>query len=85
MSSAIKHLLNLTDLLAAHQGVSHWAISMRVAAKGDFLERLRNGGDCATKTHERVMARLSAEWPADLAWPASVPRPPKAARREKAA
>lgn len=85
MSSAIQTLFTLTDQMAAHLGLTHWAISMRIAKKGDFLDRLRNGGDCSTRTYESVMARLSAEWPDDLAWPTGTPRPLHHGRKSKAA
>lgn len=75
MSSAIHNLLALSDALAAHEGVTHWAVSMRIAGKGDFLDRLRHGGDCGTRTYERVLAKLEANWPADLARPSQIERP----------
>ena len=54
-----KHpLLALSEALAAHQGVTHFAISMRVMGKGDFFKGLmRPGADCRTRTRtaERVL------------------------------
>lgn len=58
---------------------------MRVARKGDFLRRLRAGGDCRTATYERVLRRFSAFWPVDLEWPADIPRPSGDHEEEQAA
>ncbi len=46
----MKHpLVTLSEALAAHQGVTHFAISMRAKGKGDFFKRLmRPGADCRT-------------------------------------
>jgi hypothetical protein len=77
MSTAIQILLRLADEMAAHENVTHWAISMRLSNKGDFLQRLRNGGDCSTRTYEKVLTRASTIWPADLEWPRDIPRPKK--------
>lgn len=68
-------LLTLADMLAAHRGVTHYAISMRALRKGDFFKKLRDGGDCRTSTAERVLAWFAANWPADLEWPRHIPRP----------
>ena len=70
-------LITLADALAAHQGVTHYAISMRALGKGDFFKKLKAGGDCRTATASRLMAYFSDAWPADLAWPRDIPRPPK--------
>jgi hypothetical protein len=87
MSSAKHHILTLAARLAAHQGVTHWAISMRLAGKGDFLHRLaKPRADCRTSTYERAMQFFSKTWPADLEWPSDVPRPvPAGPRSTKAA
>lgn len=76
MSTAKNHILSLATRLGAHQGVTHWAISMRMVGKGDFLHRLEQGGDCRTKTYERAMEFFARTWPSDLQWPSDVPRPP---------
>ena len=70
-------LIDLADLLAAHQGVTHFAISMRALGKGDFFKKLKDGGDCRTTTAARVMGFFNQAWPLDLEWPADIPRPPK--------
>jgi len=75
-------LLLLADNYAAHQRISHWAVSFRAMKKGDFFARLRAGKGCTVKTHGRVMQWFSDHWPLDLAWPADIPRP---AAREGAA
>lgn len=71
-----KHALTtLAEMLAAHQGVTHFAISMRALGKGDFFLKLLAGGDCRTATAARVLAWFADNWPADLEWPADIPRP----------
>jgi hypothetical protein len=70
-------IITLAETLAAHQGVTHYAISMRALRKGDFFKKLVDGADCRTGTAERVLRWFDENWPADLAWPSDVPRPPK--------
>ena len=73
-----KHaLITLADTLARHLGVTHFAISMRALGKGDFFKKLKEGGDCRTKTAAKLMAFFDANWAPDLEWPADIPRPPK--------
>ena len=68
-------LITLAETMAAHHGVTHFAISMRALGKGDFFKKLMAGGDCRTATATRVLARFSDNWPADLEWPRDIPRP----------
>ena len=68
-------LITLVDTLAKHQGVTHFAISMRALGKGDFFKKLKDGGDCRTRTAAKVMAFFDANWPSDLEWPRTIPRP----------
>jgi len=75
MSRATDHLTRLTRTLGEHLGVTHWAISFRVAKRGDFFKRLMDGRDCSTGKYEEILAKLSAMWPEDLEWPADIPRP----------
>jgi len=69
------HLIKLADLYGNHHNLTHWAVSMRMLKKGDFFQRLKNGGDCRTVTANKVVEWFSANWPADLEWPADIPRP----------
>jgi hypothetical protein len=71
-------LLALADRLAAHEGVTHWAVSQRLLRKGDFFQRLRLGSDCRTATYRRVLELFDRAWPSDLEWPEDVPRPERA-------
>lgn len=70
-----KALISLVEAVAAHNGVTHFAISMRALGKGDFFKRLMEGRDCRTSTAERLLAWFSANWPDDLEWPSDIPRP----------
>ncbi|MCB1395948.1 MAG: hypothetical protein KDJ98_08240 [Rhodobacteraceae bacterium] len=68
-------LTTLAETMATHQGVTHYAISMRALGKGDFFKKLIAGGDCRTATAARVLSWFDANWPADLEWPRDIPRP----------
>ena len=71
-------LITLAETLAAHQGVTHFAISMRALGKGDFFKKLmKEGGDCRTVTAEKLLVWFDANWPADLEWPKAIARPAK--------
>lgn len=74
-----KHaLLTLADAMASHDGVTHFAISMRALGKGDFFKKLRQpGAGCHIRTAERLMRFFADQWPADLEWSRDIPRPPK--------
>jgi hypothetical protein len=74
-------LIILVDALCAHQGVTHYAISMRAMRKGDFFQKIKErGADCQTKTASRLIGWFSDNWPDDLEWPSNIPRPPKSKR-----
>jgi hypothetical protein len=75
MKTPPEQLVSLAETLAAHQGVTHWAISVRYVKKGDFFARLLNGSDVRTATYTRLMQRFADDWPADLDWPEGVPMP----------
>ena len=71
-------LITLAETLAAHQGVTHFAISMRALGKGDFFKKIRdNGADCRTLTAAKLVTWFDSNWPSDLEWPKSIPRPQK--------
>lgn len=78
-------LVTLATALSAHQGVTHFAISMRARGKGDFFARLmRPGADCRHSTAQAVFAWFDLNWPADLEWPREVPRPRSPKKKEAA-
>lgn len=83
MSSARQNLSSLATVLAAHEGVTHWAISMRLFGKGDFFRKLEGGSNPRTDTYEKALAKFSDLWPEDLEWPQSIPRP--STKKESAA
>lgn len=75
-------IITLAETLAAHAGVTHYAISMRALGKGDFFKKLIAGGDCRTTTAARVLAWFDENWPADLEWPQDIPRPQSRKKKE---
>ena len=79
MSTPQEQLLRLSSALEQHEGVTHWAISMRLLGRGDFFRHLsRPGRDIRYGTYQRILGKLSEAWPADLEWPADIPRPARA-------
>jgi len=69
-------LIKLATTLAAHRGVTHYAISMRALGKGDFFKKLiENGWDCRTATAEKLLIWFDHNWDRDLEWPSGIPRP----------
>lgn len=83
-SNYVRDILRLTDLICDREGVTHWAVSMRVAKKGDLFNRLRRGRDIQTKTLEFVMGEMSRMFPNDLEWPSDIPRPIPEEKKEVA-
>jgi hypothetical protein len=77
-------LITLAETMAAHQGVTHFAISMRALGKGDFFKKLMAGGDCRTATAARVLSWFTDNWPADLEWPRDISRPDPKKKQEAA-
>ncbi|MEL7098251.1 MAG: hypothetical protein AAGM84_05415 [Pseudomonadota bacterium] len=53
---------------------------MKLCGKGNYLQRLQEGGDTGTKTAEAMIQRFAEIWPEDLDWPSDIPRPAKKAR-----
>ncbi|KAB6715828.1 hypothetical protein [Roseobacter sp. TSBP12] len=76
-------LITLADTLASHQGVTHYAISMRALKKGDFFKNMKDGSDCRTTTAAKVLEFFHTNWPEDLEWPSDIPRP-KTSKKEAA-
>jgi len=77
-------LITLAETMAAHHGVTHFAVSMRALGKGDFFKKLLEGGDCRTATAARVLGWFDQNWPADLEWPRDIPRPDPRKKKEVA-
>ena len=84
MRTARQNLIELARVLASHQNVTHWAISMRLFGKGDFFKRLldNENADVRTRTYKSALKKFADAWPRDLEWPADIPRP--AAKRDEA-
>lgn len=75
MSSKPQQLVDLALALAEHDGVTHWAVSMRFCGKGDFFKRRMDGSDLHTRNADRCFQWFSDNWPMDLEWPPNIPRP----------
>lgn len=77
MSSKITYLVTLAESLAAHQNVTHSAISMRIFGKGDFFQKFFAGKrkSLNVDTWFKAMLWFSDNWPVDLEWPSDIPRP----------
>ena len=84
MSRAQKNLLTLSASIAQHEGVTHWAISMRIFGKGDYFSRLEKGMRPRSDTVEAAEQWFSDHWPDDLVCPDGIPRPPKSKPQEAA-
>ena len=79
-------LVQLMEQMAAHEGVTHFAISMRALGKGDFFKNLmKPNGDCRTRTASRLFQWFSDHWPEDLEWPEGIPRTPKSDKQKEVA
>jgi len=78
-------LIELAETLAAHQGVTHWAISQRIFGRGDVFSRLMEGRNCFHSTIERAERWFGENWPEDLAWPEDIMRPDRHVDREQVA
>lgn len=77
-------LIKLAEQMAAHEGVTHFAISMRALGKGDFFRNLmKPKGDCRTRTASKLLQWFSDNWPDDLDWPSDIPHP-KPTKKETA-
>lgn len=85
MSTPQQQLLTLSEILASHENVTHFAISHRFLGRGDFFQKLRlPDRDIRFGTYERMLGKFSSAWPDDLEWPSDIPRPPKPEKPEKA-
>lgn len=56
-------LLKLATSLAAHHGVTHFAISMRALGKGDFFKKLIDGGEATAEDYAAAVAAIRARHP----------------------
>lgn len=78
-------LLSLAETFADHEGITHWAVSMRVFGKGNFFNNLKEGRDCYQASLERAHRWFGENWPEDLAWPEDIMRPDRHVDREQVA
>lgn len=75
MNRLTQQIVSLSETLQNHEGIGHWAVSMRITSKGDFIHRLKNNADIRTGTYLAALQKFSDIWPDDLEWPADIPRP----------
>lgn len=80
MITQIDALLILADTYSTHEKISDWAMSKRVAGKGNFFSRLRAGCDTGARTARRIVQNFSNIWPIDLEWPTEIERPTPASK-----
>lgn len=59
-------ITHMADLMAEHEGVTHWAISQRIFGRGDVFSRLKEGRNCFSTTLERAHNWFGRNWPDDL-------------------
>lgn len=75
MTYLTQQIVRLAETMMAHERVTHWAISRRIGANGDFVDRMMRGKDCQTGTYISIIKRFDEIWPDDLEWPRDIPRP----------
>jgi hypothetical protein len=68
MKRDIDHLLGLLDRYRQVTGLSDARVSTIILNSSRFFGRLRNGGDCTTRTYERVHAWLVAHLGSDCGY-----------------
>lgn len=73
--SPIESLLTVVDAYREATGLAEATVSTRFLARGSQLKDLREGADIGSRRVERVLAEMSAQWPAGAAWPEGVVRP----------
>lgn len=78
--SALEHLLTLVDAYRGATGLSVATVSKRFLGRSTRIEEIRRGGDVGARNIERVLRKMSDEWPAQAPWPPVVPRPNGGAR-----
>ena len=71
--TTISRLNRLTDMLS-EAGMPPSALGRIVKNDANWVSDYRNR-DIRVSTYDTVLARVSAIWPAHLAWPEDVPRP----------
>ena len=76
MNALDASLVFLSEVFAAHRGVSLWRVGHLAAGRGSFFVDIKNHKrHCQTNTHTRVLQWFSDHWPSDLAWPSDIPPP----------
>lgn len=59
MKRDIQHLLKLADCYCQETNRSHARVSTIILNNSRFFGRLRAGGDCTTRTYDRVLSWLT--------------------------
>lgn len=71
----IRSLVELSDRYCTHAQLSRSRLSTIIFNDGKALARIADGGDLNTRSYEKAMTWLSANWPEGVAWPEGVERP----------
>lgn len=72
----VNALLELCDLYGRAESLQSRSLAVLIWDDSRLIDRLREGGDVATRRWQYGMAWLSAHWPDELAWPNHIERPP---------
>lgn len=62
-------LINTADAYCAVTGVAVSRVGCEIARDGKFIMRLKEGGDCTTRTYENAMTWFSRSWPSKSSMP----------------
>jgi len=77
------NLVRLATLYGKSVGLGLSTIGRRLANDSRFFERITTGGRTFTALqYDRIVSRLSEDWPRDVEWPEAVPRPTKRQRKK---
>lgn len=70
-----QHLATCAAAFAAATGITPATIGKRALNDNTFFARIAEGQGFTVRTYDRVVAWMSAEWPADAVWPEHIARP----------
>jgi hypothetical protein len=68
-------LISVMSAFSAASGMSTARLSTIIFNHGSKFDLIVRGADINTRSFERAMAWLSANWPEGVPWPADIQRP----------